>query len=55
MERINWVNTKIFYLECDESNDQESLFSQLTHLGGHKVTFLSKRVDFIVTKTGKKE
>ena len=36
------VNKKIFYL------------SQLTHLGGHVVTFLSKRVDFIVTKAGKK-
>lgn len=53
MEGINWVNKKVFYLEYDERNDQESLASQLTHLGGHVVTFLSKTVDFVVTKAGK--
>ena len=53
MEGINWVNKKIFYLEYDERNVQESLSSQLTDLGGHAVTFLSKTVDFVVTKAGK--
>ena len=47
---INWVNKKKFFLEFDERSDQECLAPQLIKLGGTIVTFLSKKVDFIVTK-----
>ena len=49
------MNKTIFYLEYDERNVQESLSFQLTDLGGHAVTFLSKTVDFVVIKAGNNE
>lgn len=43
------MNKKIFFLDFDERNDKECLASKLLQLGGKLETFLSKKVNFIVS------